>query len=196
MDEPPKRTDRELVERARWQDRGAFEELYRRYEARVFAYLWRKVRDEALAADLRQEAFLRLWEARATLKAEESVGPYLMRVARNLAIDHARHASVRQRWSDLVEREPVQSSPAADVVVERRELAAQVNAAVDALPPRMREVFTLKRDAGLSYAEIARMLDISPKTVDRHMSNALKRLRDALAHLMGDDPGTHPPLPE
>ncbi len=56
--------DADLMARVRAGDRTAFEVIYRRHEARVFAYLWRLVRDETLAADLRQEVFLRLWRAR------------------------------------------------------------------------------------------------------------------------------------
>ncbi len=175
--------DADLMARVRAGDRTAFEVIYRRHEARVFAYLWRLVRDETLAADLRQEVFLRLWRARRDWRPGGSVAGYLIRSAHTLAIDARRREQVRSRWADELRFSHPSTTPAPDTALERERLAARVNAAIDMLPDRMREVFSLKRDAGLTYREIAARLGISPKTVEVQMGNALKRLREALADL-------------
>ena len=90
---------------------------------------------------------------------------------------------MRSRWADELRFSHPSTTPAPDTALERERLAARVNAAIDMLPDRMREVFSLKRDAGLTYREIAARLGISPKTVEVQMGNALKRLREALADL-------------
>lgn len=179
--QPP--TDNELMERVRAGDESAFELLYHRHEARVYAFVWRLVREEALAADLCQEAFVRIWRSRTRWKPGGSVAGYLIRTCRTLVIDEHRRKEVRDRWAHEVAASPVQMAPAPDRAVETRELAAGLAAAIDSLPDRTREVFTLKRDGDLTYREIAEMLGISPKTVDAHMNKALGILRSELANL-------------
>lgn len=176
-------TDDELMVSVRGGNRAAFEQIYERYGARVYAYLWRLVRDEATAADLRQDAFFRLWQARSNWKDGGSVPGYLIGVARNLAVDAHRRDRVHDRWREEAEHEPSPRTPAPDTVLAQKEVAMRVHAAIDALPARPREVFILKRDASLSYQEIAQLLGIAPKTVEVHMGRALKLLRDALADL-------------
>jgi RNA polymerase sigma-70 factor (ECF subfamily) len=171
--------------RVRQGDRTAFRELYRRHESRVYAYLWRILGDGAAAEDLRQEAFIRLWEASAEWKAGGSVAGYLIRVARNLAFNARRHDQVQHRWRIAAEYESPPSVQPPDAVLVQQDLAARVNAAIEALPERPREVFILKRDASLSYREIAEQLGISPKTVEVHMGRAYRLLREALAGVRG-----------
>lgn len=178
-------SDAELMERVRVDDRAAFGELYRRHERRVFAYLWRLLKDEAAAADLRQDTFVRFWRARRNWFGG-SVAGYLIRIARNLAVDRARHSEVQQRWWREQKHVPEPSALPPDEAMEREWLAARVNAAVDDLPKRMYHVFVLKRDAGLSTREISELLGIAPKTVEAHMHAALKRLRSALSSVKED----------
>ncbi len=185
MDEIRAPTDDELMARARSGDRYAFEQLYGRHEARVYAFVWRLTGDEAIAADLRQEAFFRLWNARHEWKDGGSVGSYLIGVARNLAVDRHRRQRVHDRWCEEEGHGPPATPPAPDMVMEHQALAIRVHAAIDALPSRPREVFVLKRDAGLSYNEIAALLGISPKTVEVHMGRALRLLRESLSDLRG-----------
>jgi RNA polymerase sigma-70 factor, ECF subfamily len=75
------------------------------------------------------------------------------------------------------------TSPPPDVVLGEAKLTRRIIHAIDALPDRAREVFILKRDARLSYREIAALVDISPKTVEMHMGRALRLLRENLADL-------------
>ena len=178
-------TDNELMDRVRAGDRVAFEQLYHRYAARVYAAAWRLMRDEAAAADLSQEAFFRLWQGRAEWEGTGSVAAYLIQVARNLAFDGHRRQLVHERWRDATAHEVAHRAPSPDTLLAQEEVALRVRDAIDSLPNRPREVFVLKRDAGLSYREIADLLEISPKTVEIHMGKALRLLREALVDLRG-----------
>ena len=178
-------TENELMDRVRAGDRVAFEQLYHRCEARVYAAAWRLMRDEAAAADLSQEAFFRLWQGRAEWEGNGSVAAYLIQVARNLAFDGHRRQRVHERWRDTTAHEGARRAPSPDTLLAQEDVALRVRDAIDALPNRPREVFVLKRDAGLSYREIADLLGISPKTVELHMGKALRLLRETLVDLRG-----------
>lgn len=179
----PTTSDTELMERVRSGDELAFELLFRRYKGRLYAYLWRRVHDEALAADLAQETFVRLWQSRLRWQDSGSLGSYLIRTAQRLTIDEYRRREVRNRWSRDMASVAVPVARAPDRELEQRELRLRLDEAIGALPERTREVFILKRDAGLSYREIAELMEISPKTVDAQMNRALRQLRDRLADL-------------
>lgn len=174
--------------RVRDGDQSAFEQVYRRHASRVYSYLWRLVKDDSLAADLSQDVFFRLWQARESWKESGSVAGYLVGVARNLAIDRHRRDLMHDRWRAEAEHQQPIGGPAPDVVLAHEDLAIRVHAAIDALPDRPREVFVLKRDAGLSYHEIALLLGISQKTVEVHMSKALRLLRESLSDLRETPP--------
>ena len=181
-------SDQELMVRVSAGDRAAFDEVYLRYQARVHAYLWRIVNDDTLAADLRQETFLRLWKSREAWRAESSVAGYLIRVARNLALDAMRRRRVRDdlRQEHVLDLYGAVHPP--DLVLSRKDRSERIHSEIAALPDRPREVFTLKHDVGLSYREIAELLEISPKTVEVHMGRALRLLREALADLRAQLP--------
>lgn len=179
-------SDRGLVDSIRTGDALAFEELYARYQQRVFAYLWRALRDEEAAADLLQEVFMRVWRARARWTPSGSVAGYLLRTARHIVIDEARKQDVRKRWSANWQTDSPILETRPDKDLHEQRIAARVRTAVGDLPDRMREVFSLKYDGGLSYQEISEQLGISVKTVEVHMSKALRRLRDVLGDLRGD----------
>lgn len=184
-EEPP--TDRVLMDRIAVGDEVAFEVLYSRYRARVFAYVWRIIGDES-ADDLTQETFVRVWRARERFEATGSVVGYVVRIARRLALDELRRRQVRDRFKDASQHSTtaLMASPEGELV--REQLVREVDSAISALPERMREVFSLKRDAGLSYQEIGDQLGISVKTVEVHMSKALRRLRELLAGLNPANP--------
>jgi len=125
-----------LMARVRGGDEAAFEQLYHRHGQAVYAYLWRLLGDEDLAADLRQEAFLRLWRVRERWSGGDGVRGYLIAVARNLVIDSRRRHAVRERTRPVITEELQQAPPSPDQVLARRELAARLDEALDNLPPQ------------------------------------------------------------
>ncbi len=165
--------------RLRAGDVRALEEMIGTYWRPLVLYVGRLLGDDLDAGrDVAQEAFLRLWEGRGELEPG-SIKSYLYRMTRNLALDEFRKRTVRDRWrgeSGYEERQ----TPTPLQLVEREELGRAVSSAIDALPPRRREVFTLAYLHRLSYHAIADVMGISPATVKNQLASALADLREAL----------------
>ncbi len=184
---PPEATDpletpeRDWVARIRAGDGPAFEALFHAYHAPLCAFAYRLVGVRDLAEEIVQEVFLYVWERRETWDVRTSVKSYLFTAVRNAAMSYLRHERVvRQREAETVDLF-VRPAAAADGRVRTAELVAAVQRAVGRLPERCRLIFTLHREQGLTYSEIAEVLEISPKTVEVQMGRALKALRKALA---------------
>lgn len=161
-------------------DAGAFEELFRATHGALVRYATTFTHDHATAADLVQDAYVRIWERRTDLDPHRSLKALLYRTVRNLALNRARdHQTHRDLLTDY---EPeVYREPAPDAHAEGRELRRHLNTWIEALPERQREALTLSRFEGLSHDEIAEVMDVSPRTVNNHLVKALKHLRDCTA---------------
>ena len=175
--------DAELVRRIRAGDERALEVVFRSHYSGMASFVQRFVRSSDLAEELVQDVFLKLWSKREQLAEIETLRTYLFRAARNTALNYLRRVKLERRWAEEqgTESEPPATFAADDETVEQ-EVAAAVKQAIDRLPPRCREIFLMSRDGGLTYAEIARSLDISVKTVETQMGRALKSLRASLHH--------------
>lgn len=170
---------------------AAFEELFQRYQGKVFNFLLRASGDRALAEDLFQMTFLRLHEARKGYTAGSFKG-FLFAIATNLLRDEWRRAEHKRRVElgdeqfvaaeRNVSREDMSVADPESVVT-----AAQTRSAVDAdiadLPEGLRKVLLLSRYQALSNAEIAEALGISTAAVKVRLFRALRRIR---AHLAAD----------
>jgi RNA polymerase sigma factor (sigma-70 family) len=168
----PGPTDRDLLCGYTGGDQGAFEALYDRYARPLFTYLHSLTEDVALAEDLLQDCFLRL-VGQSPFRLEESVRGLLYTIARNLARDEARRASVRQRnFPALVE-------PGADgeAISDTLEALAQT---LPALPVEQREVVVLKFHADLTFAEIGLVTGVPESTVKSRYRYALDKLAELL----------------
>jgi RNA polymerase sigma-70 factor (ECF subfamily) len=119
---------------------------------------------------------------------DESLRAYIVRAARNRALNHLRHERMKVRTLPHAAGRTV-SQPDAPSRLAEEEIQAAVRQAVDSLPERCREVFELSRGQGLKYTEIADTLGISVKTVEAQMGKALRTLRERLAAwLPGGEP--------
>lgn len=138
--------------------------------------------DEAEAADLRQEAYIRVYEA-ARRKRPVPVRPYLLLVARNLIIDRIRRKRVvsietmtEADWLNVSD-----IAPEPDRSVAARQELHRMQAALDMLPPRCREVVVLRRIHGHSQAEVAKRMGIKEETVESQMVKGMRALTDAMS---------------
>jgi RNA polymerase sigma-70 factor (ECF subfamily) len=170
-------------------DSAAFGLLVKRHQDVVFRVVRRYARSVEDARDLTQRAFLQAFEAaeRAVPKmsGEREGVPFkawLLRIAVNLGKNHVRDTG---RWVaspvEALDRE--RSTGAAQELLERAEQEALTRRAVQALPGRQREVFSLRIDAGLPFAEIALALDITEGNAKSHFHHAVQRLKEEVAKL-------------
>lgn len=141
--------------------------------------------DTPLAENIVQDVFLKIWENRTQLDPSGNIKSYLYTLVKNHALKQLRHDEVVTRASgELVEL--AESPPSPDAVLGERDLRVAVRNAIDELPERCREIFSMSRFDNLRYSEIAEILDISPKTVETQMSRALKQLREHLSDFLSD----------
>ncbi len=163
-------------------DERAFEELWRRHHATVHSLARRYARSPEDARDLTQRAFLRaVGAARRAVRqagADFPFRPWLLRIAANLGKNHLRDEA---RWRRAPVQEADQAADGAapaDELLSRRDRERRVREAVLLLPRRQREVLTLRIDAGLSFAEVARTLGIAEGNARVHFHHAARRLAE------------------
>jgi RNA polymerase sigma-70 factor, ECF subfamily len=177
--------DEETLRRAQTGDQTAQAALIERYQRPVFALLSRMVgADPELVEDLAQETFLRVLGALAGFdpRGEARLVTWILTIAGHLAIDHLRSAGARGDASAAAGGLPA-VLPRPDQDAQRRDLAVALSTAVDELGPRFRAAFVLREVQGLSYEEIASVLDIHIGTVKSRLSRARWALKRALAEL-------------
>ena len=181
-------SERKLQERIRAGDESAFDTLFRSHYAHLVRMAESVVRERALAEEVAQEVMLELWRRRETLRVEQTFRAYLLRSTRNRALNQVRHQRVVAREAAIAAIDSP-SAPSVEEEMLGTELEQAVRAAIDALPEKCREVFQLSRDHGLRYAEIASTLEISVKTVENRMGQAIAELRDRLEQWLPGRPG-------
>jgi len=158
--------------------------MFRAYGETLCSFVNGYVRSRDEAQELVQDLFLWIWEHRYEWEVPGSLRNYLFKSARNRAISLLRHQQVERTFLARALHMPATTPRAANGTDQRLvagELAVAINRAIAQLPERCQEVFRLNRQQGLSYAEIAAVLDLSVKTVEVHMGRALAAMREELA---------------
>jgi RNA polymerase sigma-70 factor (ECF subfamily) len=183
---PPddERSDLLLLDRVRTGDPQAFEALFRNWAERLCAFAHSYV-DQHTAEDVVQDLFRWMWEHRHTLEVPRSLRAWLYSAVRNRSLNALRHERITLAFHERLARDSkahagAESAATAEAELAADDLAGAIAQVVRAMPPRSREVFTLLRDQHLSYAEVAELLHLSPKTVENHMTRALAFLRARL----------------
>ena len=177
-----------LARAAARSDRTAFSRLVDLHRRAVFGLTLRLLQDGEESRDAAQETFVRAWGAIATFDTAQPFRPWLLRIARNHALDLLRRRVPASRQVAL-DAEPEEGAPAvelagdgppADALMERAQVRATLEAAVAALPANYREVVQLFHVEQLSYKEIAQTLDVPMGTVMTWLHRARGKLRATL----------------
>ncbi len=164
----------------RQEDLGAFEEIYKRYWKLLFAAAYKRLKSRELSEEAVQEIFANFWEKRLEIIISESVQHYLLRSVTYYVIDYFRKEAVRMRYQTALMNVPLSYKNVTEETVMLHELQIQVSKAVDQLPAKCKKVFQMSRQDHKSNKEIAEALEISEKTVENHISKALKILRGTI----------------
>ena len=168
-----------LIEQAQHGDRNAFGELVCSYYPGVVRVVYRLCGDNRLAEDMAQEAFLRGWVALPSFHPQSSLRNWLYRIAVNATLDVLRRRTEEPIEDEALQMVPDQAASPETTLIEK-ERVAQLQQAMRALPEAARSVLVLREYGGLSYQEIASVLDVPVGTVMSRLNYARNRLRELL----------------
>ncbi|HSD30019.1 MAG TPA: sigma-70 family RNA polymerase sigma factor [Vicinamibacteria bacterium] len=174
-----------LLARARQGDLAAFEEVVRQYQRRVYGVALRIVRAHDVADDVAQEAFVRAWRSLDRFDLARPFGPWVCRIAANLAVNHVRSPRAREEALPDGHAETPSGDRGPLGAILDAEAKRVLDEAVAGLGPEQRAVFVLRAVEEMSYAEIAEALGISQGTVMSRLFRARERLARALAPYLG-----------
>jgi RNA polymerase sigma-70 factor (ECF subfamily) len=196
--------DRALISKAQAGDTAAFRSLVERHQRRAFAIALSLVRDENDARELVQDAFLRVFKGLGSFQGGSSFFTWLYRIITNLSIDLIRKPG--RGMGELDERR-IDTDPEHEAefpllsrfdgadpadVVRRREIAARLQKALDALPPYHRGVIVMREIEGLSYEEMAQVMGVSKGTIMSRLFHARQKLQRALVDCFEEQLGRSP----
>ena len=166
----------EFLEAIRRGEETAYRAVYLHYYGLLCSYVLSHGCQRSEAEDVVQEALLRLWTKRGSLRTDGSLNAYLYRMAYHEYIDRYRKDRRLQDQLEAIRHESLQELVEDEEVY--RDRLQQVWEAIAELPPKCREIFMLAKQQGLKYKEIAQRLNISIKTVENQMGRALKFIRE------------------
>lgn len=172
-------SDAELSSLLMQGDEAAFTEIYNRYWDKLFAVAFNRCGVEIEAEEIVQDVFLSLWNRRLVLRLSHSIATYL-----SVAVKYQVINTLSRKYRKEVHLESISSVDegieSTELWFNARELRVQLDLAVKSLPEKCRLVFIMSREEGKGTKQIAQELNIAEKTVEAHLTKALKEIRNTL----------------
>lgn len=169
----------ELCRRIAAGDEAAFSQLVELFAPRLQAMAARITGSVAVADDLVQDTFLKVWLSRDQLSDVAQPAAWIKKICFHRAVNHVRRQSIHNRVIDAVGLQKEITGKTAEIV-EFRQLLVMVNNAVQQLPEKQRQVYRLSREQALSISEIAEHMNLAVSTVKNLMVMALRNIRTSL----------------
>lgn len=176
--------DVDYIKRLALGDRSAFDALFLLYYPKVKVFIIGFVKDQDDASDLAQDVFVKIWNNRSNLGQVESFAAYIFKIAKNIIFDFFRRQSLYEKYTQEEIRMNVDEiSCELNEVLDARELELLIYGVIDKMPEKRQAIFKMSRNQRLSNDEISQQLGLSKRTVETHISNALKELRDFITSI-------------
>lgn len=160
-------------------DKDEFTSLYTQYWNQVYSFSRLYLVNPDTAEEVVQEVFIKVWEAKETLRDDVDFKGFLFIVTRNLIFSKFRK-DLNEDYYKLTVLNALEQSYTIEDELEAKDLSAYIDILIQNLPPRCKEIFILSRTENMSYKEIAEKLAISEKTVENQISKALGYLKKNL----------------
>lgn len=161
-------------------DKDSYSSLFVKYYDDLYAYSLKITKEEDFSHDIIQELFVNIWTSRHKLKPVNNLKPYLLRCVKNLIIDYSRKNKTIERTNSNIVMEDFVFSPE-DFRIDKEESAFQTEkilALLNSLPDRVREAVYLRYFVGLSYAEIAEVMDINSQTAQNFVHRGVRQMKE------------------
>ncbi|MEN8157170.1 MAG: RNA polymerase sigma-70 factor [Bacteroidota bacterium] len=174
-----------LIERLSKGDTTAFELIFRHYYPGLVIYTSNFTRDHDQAEEIVQDFFSRLWEKHMNITSAQSLKSYCFQSVKNRALNFLRDKKVKSDYVNEIEQLSRENLLFNEDLYVTSELQDRIELAIGGLPDKCKEVFVLSRFKGFSNEEIAVNLNISKRTVETHISKAIKVLKAELKDYLG-----------
>ncbi|RAJ28825.1 RNA polymerase sigma-70 factor [Pedobacter cryoconitis] len=170
-------TDSELILLLKEDNDAAFREIYLRYDKLLYLYAYKKLRNKEEAKDVVQDVFTWLLNNRNEIHLKVSLSGYLYKAVLHKIFDIFKHKGIIKKYAESGEHYVELNSAETDYLIREKDIKALIEREIAAMPPKMREIYILKRKNYLSTKEIALQLGVSEHTVSTQLKRAMKHLR-------------------
>lgn len=174
----------ELILRLQKGDNGAFTTLYRKYNKLLYAVIYKYLKDNEMAEDIVQHAFLKLWETRTLLQENMSIRNYLYTIAKNQVLNEIRNQTSTIEKNYKLSKEKSEIEDTLSKHIEDKDMIAAFHSILSELPHRQQQVCFYRLEEGLSAAEVAEKMNISVSTVKSLFQIGMKVIRLKMGKLL------------
>ncbi len=174
--------DNKLISLLKQSNKDAFTTLYKNYWRQVYNFSRLYLTTKEAAEEVVQEVFIKVWESRDFIREGENFKGLLFIITRNMIFNQHRK-SVNEDFYKMTVLAAMEASYDIEEEIEAKSLGEYIDMLIAELPPRRQEIFNLSRKENKTYKEIAELLDISEKTVENQIREALKYLRQNITLL-------------
>jgi RNA polymerase sigma-70 factor (ECF subfamily) len=165
-------------------DEKVFEEVFKTHFKALHSYAYTILKDDAIAEEMVQNVFFKLWEKKEQLDIQTSLKAYLYKAVYHESLNYLKHQKVKSVHQAYAMHSTDHTSNLAEKKLLQGELENKLQMAMNDLPEQCRTIFQLSRFEELKYREIADTLGLSIKTVENQMGKALKILRSKLVEFL------------
>lgn len=169
--------DAELVALIKNEEIPAYEYLFRTWYTPLFRFCLKFVRIEEIAEELVQEVFIYMWEKRAALELKSSIKSYLFTAVKNKSYDYLKSKYAQTTFQSELLGDDQPRVSLVEEEFDNKELAGIIRDGINQLPEKCRIIFTMSREGGMTYNEIAEELNLSPKTVKAQIGIGIQKLK-------------------
>lgn len=174
--------ERKLILGLKRGDHDSYEILFKLYYAKFVNFADAIIKDRNAAKDIVQEAFIKIWANRAGLDENLKLQNYIYVIVKRLLLNYLRdHRQSESLESEVAHKLQCTSSGGQDLIVIANETRNRIQDIISKMPVQRRTVFVMSRNQGMTNKQIAEALQISVKTVERHMTLALAELRENIS---------------
>ncbi len=171
---------KEIIQQFKAGNAAAFDKIYNTYSSKLFSFANALLKDPDEATDIVQDVFVTLWEKRDQVDIEQNFDNYIFTIMYNGVRKFFRKRSLKYKLENYLLGNSPDAIEGTDGDLIYNELQEMANKSLEKLPPKRKEVYLLRKQEGLSVKEIAKKLDISPRTVESHLAKALGFLKKEL----------------
>lgn len=161
---------------------AAFEEIFNRYWSVLYSAAYKRLKNHEGAEEIVQDLFTLLWSKRESIQIHTSLLGYLFTATRYMVLNHIQKNAVRQNYKETLQLLKTYDNSTEDTIF-LNDLNRNIEREVNHLPPKCRSVFELSRKEHKTNREIAEVLGISEKTVEGHLTKAIRQLKVSLGDL-------------